>query len=263
MQHDEAHALLEAYSLGLLAEGQYDALEHHLDDCAECRARLLQLSEVAEAMADHLAQRKPSAEIEVQLMARVQGDRAASRPGPPSVRLRLGWMVAAAAVVGALLLGVRGLRLDSELARTQVQVDSLSTYVEKLRDDLAAYEDATFLLGEPGMQFIDMAGVEPNGQAFGKVVVDPQGHTGIVYMYQLPVTPEGMEYQLWVMHEGKPTSAGTFTVAKDGSALLSMKALPDLAQIASFEVTIEPAGGRTEPTGMMYLTGPNTLQFQR
>lgn len=62
---------------------------------------------------------------------------------------------------------------------------------------------------------------------------------------------------------GKPTSAGTFTVTNDGSAMLSLEALPDSSQIAAFEVTIEPVGGQTEPTGMMYLTGPNTLQFHR
>jgi anti-sigma-K factor RskA len=129
--------------------------------------------------------------------------------------------------------------------------------LETLQRDLAAYEDATVLLGQPGMQFVDLSGVEPNAQAFGKVVIDPNRGTGIVYMYRLPQAPEGMEYQLWVMREGKPTSVGTFTVADDGSGMLSMNAVPDPTEIASFEVTIEPAGGMPEPTGMMYLTGPD------
>jgi anti-sigma-K factor RskA len=77
-------------------------------------------------------------------------------------------------------------------------------------------------------------------------------------MYRLPQTPEGMEYQLWVLREGKPTSVGTFTVAEDGSAMLKLKALPTPTEIASFEVTIEPEGGMPQPTGMMYLTGPDS-----
>lgn len=168
--------------------------------------------------------------------------------------------------------------LERDLAESREETDSLRGMVEEMRDeytelqrnltvrqeeietmrrDLAAYEDATLLLGQPGMQFVDLDGVEPNAQAFGKVVIDPNRGTGIVYMYRLPQQPEGMEYQLWVLREGKPTSVGTFTVADDGSAMLSMKSLPSLTEIASFRVTIEPEGGMPEPTGMMYLTGPD------
>ena len=75
-------------------------------------------------------------------------------------------------------------------------------------------------------------------------------------MYQLPEPPEEMEYQLWVIRDGKPTSAGVFKVAKDGSKILKLEELPDQDTIASFTVTIEPNGGRPLPTGMMYLTGP-------
>lgn len=142
-------------------------------------------------------------------------------------------------------------------ASLQIDLATRQEEIETMRRDLAAYEDATLLLGQPGMQFVDLNGVEPNAQAFGKVVIDPNRGTGIVYMYRLPQTPEGMEYQLWVLREGKPTSVGTFTVAEDGSAMLSMKSIPSPTEIASFNVTIEPVGGMPEPTGMMYLTGPD------
>ena len=46
---------------------------------------------------------------------------------------------------------------------------------------------------------------------------------------------------------------------EDGSALLKMDPLPDPATIAQFSVTVEPSGGRPEPTGMLYLTGSNPL----
>ena len=261
MKHEQVLDILEEYSLGLLEQSQYDAVDEHLDACEECRARLLRLSELAEAMAENVPQHDPPARIEEELMNQVQS--APAGPQTVSIGSRMGWIVAAAAILGAVYFGVQNTELGTELGKSQAQIDSLSTYVEKLRKDMAAYEDATHLLGKAGMQFVDMAGVGPNGQAFGKVVVDPEGNTGVVYMYQLPDTPDGMEYQLWVMHEGKPTSAGTFTVTNDGSAMPSLEALPDFSQIAAFQVTIEPVGGQAEPTGMMYLTGNNTLQFHR
>jgi anti-sigma-K factor RskA len=133
----------------------------------------------------------------------------------------------------------------------------------KLAAQLAAYEDATVLLGQPGMEFVDLAGVDPNPQAFGKVVVDPRRGTGVVYMYRLPLAPQGMQYQLWVMREGRPTSAGTFTVGEDGSAVLSLESVDTPAAFASFQVTIEPVTGVSEPTGMMYLTGPDAGSVPR
>lgn len=261
MNHDQAFELLESYSLGLLQEHQYEAVEAHLDLCTECRARLRELSLVAEAMAESVDPKDPSPHVEQRLMASVRARRVI-RPHVPWA-WRLGWWAAAAASLAALYFGTRPTAGDGVGKSSGVAVDSLLTQIHKLEGELDAYQDATLLLGQPGMQFIDMAGVAPNGQAFGKVVIGPDGKTGIVYMYQLPATPAGMEYQLWVMHEGKPTSAGTFSVAPDGSAMLSLQSLPELSRIAAFEVTIEPVGGQPEPTGMMYLTGPNTLQFHR
>ncbi|MGH8004797.1 MAG: anti-sigma factor, partial [Limisphaerales bacterium] len=127
---------------------------------------------------------------------------------------------------------------------------------QKLRQRLAEAEDVTSLLSSPGIQFVDLKGVDPNPQAFGKVVLDPEKGKAVVYMYRLPQTPQGKHYQLWVMREGKPTSAGVFTVAADGSAALKLDRLPEPDGFSSFLVTIEPEGGQIAPTGMMYLTGP-------
>jgi len=152
------------------------------------------------------------------------------------------WSVAAAAVVVCALV---------------ISQVMMSFQHDKLKRQLADASDVTALLNSPGMQFVDLQGVDPNPQAFGKVVMDPDKGAAVVYMYKLPQTPEGMQYQLWVMREGKPTSAGLFTVAPDGSAMLALEELDDPTNIASFLVTIEPEGGQASPTGMMYLTGPN------
>ncbi|MBD3257801.1 hypothetical protein GF377_05155 [candidate division GN15 bacterium] len=265
MTHEQAQELLEAYSLGTLENGEHREVEAHLDECADCRARLRELSEVVALMAESVPQEDSPETLEHRILDRV-GSQPAS-DGPESsvggwwVRRRLGWFVAAVAAALALIFGVQHSRMSGELERTRGELSSYESQVDKLQADLAAYEDATMLLGEPGMQFIDLAGVDPNPQAFGKVVLDPDRGNAIVYMYELPPTPEGMEYQLWVMREGKPTSAGTFTVANDGSAVLSLESVPDMSEIASFDVTIEPKGGQREPTGMMYLTTPSTMQF--
>jgi anti-sigma-K factor RskA len=189
----------------------------------------------------------PPAELEGKVMSKIGGGGRKEEPSRPR-RLQFPyWMAAAAAVIivamgsGYVLLALQN---------------------SKLKNQLVEASDVTALLKSPGMQFVDLEGVDPNPQAFGKVVMDPDKGAAVVYMYRLPQTPEGMEYQLWVMHEGKPTSAGVFTVNPDGSAMLALEELDDMGPIGSFAVTIEPAGGEVEPTGMMYLTGPNEFESE-
>lgn len=259
MRHQDVYEHLEEYVSGTLTPEQRQAVEDHLAlGCADCESRLAELGELAVRMADAVPQQDPPAHLRERIMQSVSAPQSDVQSDPPGSSLsRIVLAVAAAAI---LVLGFWNWQMYHELdsIRTQLEVSEAET--DRLNRELETYQDATFLLAEPGMQFIDLAGVAPNEQAFGKVVIDPDRGQGVVYMYELPPTPDGMAYQLWIVREGKPTSVGTFTVNEDGSAMLSLETLPDLGEIASFDVTIEPAGGEEKPTGMMYLTGPSIFQ---
>ena len=246
MKHNEAYELLEAYAFGTMEAEEAALVEAHLDTgCDECKSRLREAAELSARLAAELPQHTPSDLVKKKLLKRISGEPQQFPQVQSVVFRRFNWISAVAAVlvisfgIGSLVL----LRLNRDLRR-----------------ELADAQDVTNLLNSPGMQFVDLEGVDPNPQAFGKVVMDPDKGAAVVYMYRLPQTPEGMEYQLWVMHEGKPTSAGVFTVNNDGSAMLALEELSDPSKIAEFLVTIEPLGGQASPTGMMYLTGPNVFQ---
>lgn len=262
ISHNDAYELLEAYAFGTIDKEEAIELEKHLEsDCEKCNIRLKELSELSVALASNIKQLQPSGQVREKIMSRIKKLQHDSKRRNIFQRNRTGWAVSAVALVALVTLYFVNWNLKKEYDILMNDYSTSQIEITQLKEDLLAYEDATMLLGEPGMQFIDMTGVDPNPQAFGKVVIDPQKNAAVVYMYSLPQTPEGMEYQLWVLREGKPTSVGTFTVAEDGSAVLKIKAIPNPATIASFEVTIEPFGGELEPTGMMYLTGPNVYQF--
>lgn len=246
MNHDEAFDLIEAYAFGTLDEGDYIQIERHLDTgCPECESRLREVAELSTRIAEDLPQLEPAARVKTGVLAKIRSGRSGASTGQRPFFKKISWFSAVAAViiVGLAAGSLTLLRLNRDLRY-------------KLQDT----QDVTALLNSPGMQFVDLQGVDPNPQAFGKVVMDPDKGAAVVYMYRLPQTPEGMEYQLWVMREGKPTSAGVFTVNEDGSAMLALDDLSDPSGIASFLVTIEPKGGQPAPTGMMYLTGPNVFQ---
>lgn len=240
MNHNEAYDQLESYVLGALTPDEQREVDAHLaTDCGECRARVRELEDICVDLARSVPQHEPPAHLRKQILGSLGGG--ASTKAQPS-HFNVGWLAAGVAAAAAFVL----------LFHSFSQRDLIT----KLQRDLKEAQDVSGLLEAPGMRFVDLKGVEPNTQAFGKVVVDPKQGQAVVYMYRLPQTPEGMEYQLWVMRDGKPTSAGVFTVNEDGSAMLTLDDMPDDNNQPSFLVTIEPEGGQPAPTGMMYLTGP-------
>lgn len=243
MEHEKAEELLDAYVVGALDADELTALEKHLSEgCERCDTILSTLSEVTIRLAESVPEREPAPHVKKKLMTSISSTGSKDKKSGGFIQKYGGWLAAAslAAVLVIVIFRMSSLRED----------------IESLQNNLLEMEDVTSLLSSPGMEFIDLRGIGPNERAFGKVVYDKDKGNGVVHMYQLPQTPEGMQYQIWVMWDGVPTSAGIFTVDEDGSAVLKLTGLPDPTKIASFDVTIEPTGGLTSPTGMMYLTGP-------
>jgi anti-sigma-K factor RskA len=267
MKHEQIIDHLEEFVLGTLPDEEYRAIEAHLDSgCAECLERFRELSEILARIADSVPQADPPTELRARIMESLSGSDATPVSSPDSetgTAIHRSWGLRLAVIVStaaSISLAVWAWQLNSQMGEIQKQLVDRELQVNRLETEIESYMDATSLLAEPGMQFIDLAGVAPNEQAFGKVVVDPEGSHAVVYMYELPPTPEGMTYQLWMVRDGIPTSAGMFTVNEDGSAKLMLEPMPGIGQFASFDVTIEPAGGMPEPTGMMYLSSPGVLQ---
>lgn len=171
----------------------------------------------------------------------------------------MGWATAVAATAAAVAIFMWAGSLKEEMKGLRANLDASRVEIARLQQDSSVYTDAARLLGQPCTKLVDLVGVDPNPDAFGKLLMHPEDPTGVVYVYRMPQPPSGMDYQLWFMHEGRPTSMGIFSVAEDGSALLKMERPPNPETIAAFQVTIEPDGGVTEPTGMLYLTSNNTL----
>jgi len=261
MNHQEINEQLEAYAFGTTEGSETDAVDRHLEGgCESCIDRLRQLVELSARLAAAVPQRDPSPAVKERLLEKIRSGRQRQSRAPASRSHRFGWVLAAAASAAAIVLAVWSLGIREDLTALRSDLGASQQEVVRLREDMATYETATRLLGKPCTRLVDLAGVEPNPQAFGKVMLHPDERVGIIYVYRLPQTPEGMEYQLWFLRDGKPASVGVFSVSEDGSAVLKLPGLPDPKTIVEFQVTIEPLGGRTAPTGMQYLQGRNTLR---
>ena len=68
----------------------------------------------------------------------------------------------------------------------------------------------------------------------------------------LPECPAGTTYQLWAIYD-KPLSIGTFQMDTGDTSHLLVKKVLNFANAKTFAVSLEPSGGRPQPTGPMYL----------
>ena len=83
-------------------------------------------------------------------------------------------------------------------------------------------------------------------------------NTGDVYIdpSNLPEVPDGMQYQLWGIVDGKPVDAGMIitTKADNKFRIIRMKSFGKV-KVQAFAVTLETAGGNPAPKGEMYVLG--------
>jgi hypothetical protein len=114
------------------------------------------------------------------------------------------------------------------------------------QDELAA------LLRTPTVTAISMAGTDVAKQASGLLLYDSRTQKVWFYSVNLPENPNGATYQLWAIHE-KPLSVGLFHVGSGETTHLLAKPLPSFLSAKKFAVSLEPPGGRPQPTGPLYL----------
>ena len=76
---------------------------------------------------------------------------------------------------------------------------------------------------------------------------------------RLPAAPPGRTWQLWLVSPGHATSVGTLTADADRtSAVFEPPANLPRAVIRAM-LTLEPAGGSSQPTGSAYALSPLSL----
>jgi hypothetical protein len=141
---------------------------------------------------------------------------------------------------------------DTELEDAKAQLTRRGSSVRPRtpQDDLAA------LLRTPDVKAVSMTGTDLAKQAAGMLLYDARTQKAWLYSVNLPECPNGTTYQLWAIHE-KPVSVGMFHMDSGETAHLLVKSLPDFMNAKKFAVSLEPPGGRPQPTGPYYLVSPS------
>ena len=253
--------LLPAYALGALDGEDLHELEAHLDvGCAECTHQLDLWNRDLESLAASLPPLPPSETTRARILRLATGATGAA-PAPARVPR---WMYFAAAAL--LLLSVWGVagqvrmrgeveRLAAERARLARQVAALDREVGLARAEARQAAQALQILAAPSVRSVVLAGLGPTPQATGHTYVNPQTRDALFYAFNLPRLAQDQTYQLWFIADGKPVSAGIFSVDERGTGRLRVEEVADVKDIQAWAVTVEPSGGVPQPTGEMVLKG--------
>jgi anti-sigma-K factor RskA len=107
------------------------------------------------------------------------------------------------------------------------------------------------VVANPDMKKVVLAGVDKHPESKATVLWDTSSKDVYLNVNNLPKAPEGMQYQLWAIADGKPVSAGMYSEDKDGRI-----ALANIPNAQAFAITLEKKGGSEVPTmENMYVMG--------
>ncbi|MHB1329297.1 MAG: anti-sigma factor [Gemmatimonadales bacterium] len=179
-------------------------------------------------------------------------DRVAVTPVPdisPLPKPANRWWGLAAAALLLVSLGLGG-----QVWRLQQLVAARDTVVAETARTLADRQATIDALLDPGVRLTTL--VAPGERPpVVQVFHNRRGRTVLLHATELPTAPDGRVYQLWLMpREGNPIPSVTFNTDSAGRQLIASITIP-AAEIAGFALSIEPAGGSTQPTTTPILVG--------
>jgi anti-sigma-K factor RskA/predicted nucleic acid-binding Zn-ribbon protein len=145
---------------------------------------------------------------------------------------------------------IQALRTTHELlAKHQEQIEAL-----RAARPGKSTEEIARIFSSPYAKMASLAGTDMAKDAYALVFVEPDTRRGFFYASNLPALPAGKTYQLWVITD-EPVSAGVFPLDRGRKGRVMLHDIPDVARIKQFAVSLEPEGGRPQPTGRIYLAG--------
>jgi anti-sigma-K factor RskA len=238
---EEVRDLAAGFVLGALPPDEMEAVRAHLAACPEAHHEVAELGGVVPHLAEAVEPVEPPADLRTRILDAAAADRSRnvvafpvpSRPAaPPARRLSASWVVAAAAVVAIVVLGVWNVSLQSS-------IEGLAAY----REGVEAVLDAA---AQPGSQVAVMA---PAGEARARgIAAVREDGTVVLAMRDLSPTTGDQVYETWLIaDDAAPAPVGGFTVDEDGVATFTSTPGPTGSGTA-VALTLEPGPGATVPT---------------
>lgn len=138
---------------------------------------------------------------------------------------------------------------ENALASIQLKQQTL---LGDMHDSALAYQgmrNKIYVLTDPMFKMILLKGMKAAPYAKALVCWCPGSKELYFEPEKMPAPPQGMQYQLWAIINGKPVNAGMIKM------LPGMQKMKLIANAGAFAVTLEKQGGSPTPHGDTYMMG--------
>lgn len=207
-------------------------------------------------------------EVESPLRASQEGSEAPLTSGASGWRR---WALPLAAGLALALVGVTGwqrlhmerqreeiVRLDDRLREVTVQSEELAGY----RQGLQEAQEKLAVLTASGVEVCSLFPVKDRLTASptATLFVAPDHQHWYLRIDDLEPSPKGHAYQLWfITDQGVQVSGGTFDPRPGARIEMTSETMP--GGTVAVSVTLEPAGGSTQPSGEPLLYGNEVMRI--
>jgi anti-sigma-K factor RskA len=235
----ETHVLelLPAYVIDSLEADERKRVEEHLLSCWVCRNEASAFQTAADELSFAAPVAAPSPDLRDRLMQRVHSVNTVRPKEQEQVSARPFWERLLPAWGLASLFLIIGL--------------AASTLV--LWQKVSQLEFAT---APGGMRAVPLSATDSASSATGFVLISADGEDGALVVDGLPPLGESQEYQLWLIRNGQRTSGAIFSTDEKSYGGTRIRAPRSLLDYSAVDITVEPAGGSSQPTGIQVLGGP-------
>ncbi len=186
--------------------------------------------------------------------------RARAVPAASPTRSLPRWLpYVAAAVAAVLLLYALQLRgrvsvLEGQLAEATTRLAGSQADVRDARARLVRDQAGTSVLAAADTIEIPLTGQGPASGAAARAYWS-RAHGLVLAATRLPDPQRGQAFQVWILNDAAPVSAGVFSPDGEGRAMVVFDTPVSLPQPTGITVSMEPQGGVSAPAGDVVLAG--------
>ena len=163
------------------------------------------------------------------------------------------WQRAAAIIIlvgslaaNVILLTQRNQARDQQLA-LQRNVDTIQQKEAFLAQRMEQNQKANEMMADPSMQTVVMHSMQKGHPMAATVYWSKDKGEAFLAIQKLPMPPKGMQYQMWVLHDGKPIDLGV--LPNQIIEASNMEKLPkQVMEGEAFAISLEKEGGSPTPT---------------
>ena len=248
--------LLEIHALGLSTSDEAAQVAVWIKQYPDVK---YELSAIETSMEDYAMANavEPAASLKNKLTNKIQSFSSSTRSVSPAKVTGISsfWKYAAAASV-ILFLGSAVLNLTyyNKLEKTGTALQDTKQELLAANDKLQNMDADMSVVKNIHSKAVSLDGLPAAPDAAAKIFWIK--NTGEVYIdpSNLPEAPEGKQYQLWGIVDGKPVDGGMIITTKKDNKYRIQK-MKTFGKAEAFAVTLETTGGNPTPKGDMYVMG--------